>query len=163
MRRTINVIWIISCTFICSNIFAANESKSLVYSQLPKFDIEANIGIVWLSQVAGNININDNIYTKVRLSRTFLASEKSLLFGYQYLLDSKYRVQLGLGYTKGIIYAFFNDKDDNFSAGTFEVRVIHFFSTNRVRFGINYGWSSIIRNKNNTIPNMNIGLIIGLF
>jgi len=163
LKKGIAIIFIV---FISTKIFASDGYKNIFNTQLPKIEIQTNVGFIWFVQLAGNLNINDNIYMKCRTSITFLTSEKAILLGYQYFENNKNRIQIGLGYTRGIYNpsgsSGSSDKDSKFSSGTLEVKFIHYFTTGKVRFGLNTGGNLIVVNDG-LLPNLNVGLIVGLF
>jgi hypothetical protein len=169
MNKMRIIIIAFSISLVCTTLFADNEVNKLFSTQLPRIEIEANVGFIWVVQLEGILNINDNIYGKYRMSETFLASEKSILLGYQYSKDNKNRIQLGLGYTRAVLYSFgsyggsdASDTNVYLSTGTIEAKFIHYFNVNLFRFGLNLG-ANLIMGFPGVIPSFNVGLNLGAF
>ncbi len=58
MKKSIYVISIILMSAVLS---AANENGDKLNTKLPTIEIETNVGLLWLLQLSGNLNLNDNV------------------------------------------------------------------------------------------------------
>jgi hypothetical protein len=150
---------------IVSASFSEDSRKSLFNTKLPRIELELNTGLAWFMQGKVNINLNDNIYSKIRLSGSFLASEYGFTAGYQRSHNNKDRMQLGIGYSNGKIEPFVpggpnpDDTTEHWEGVMIEGNFIHYFKNEII--GCNIGFNFII-SSNKSLPSVNLGFVVGL-
>jgi hypothetical protein len=144
---------LISILAFANNDYAGDSVNTFFKTQLPRLEIEGNVGIYWIIQAKGNFNINDNFYCKIRSSSSFLSSDYGLILGYQIPPIARNRVQIGLGYSKGEISPFVpagpdeGDTTEHWNGAILETNFIHYFNSNFVRIGFNIGINFIFAIK----------------
>ena len=159
-------ISILTFAVFVNTSYSEDTNKIVFNTNLPRIELEANTGLVWIIQIKGNLNINDNIYTKFRISKS-RDSELGLSCGYQRSYSNKGRVQMGIGYSHGKSEPIVlggpssDDTTEYWNGLIIEGNYIHYFSKDVLRIGFNIGMNFIVSDKK-SIPSLNLGLILGI-
>jgi hypothetical protein len=123
--------------------FSYSESNVIFLTNLPRLEISSNIGIAWLLQGNVNLNLNDHLYIKYRKSGSLLSLEEAFIIGYQEILSSKGRLQIGIGNSKGHVDPFvpggpnIDDITEYWNTFTFESNVINYLNIKVIKLGLN--------------------------
>jgi hypothetical protein len=168
MNNIIKFISILIFAFFVKASYSEDTNKIIFNTKLPKFELELNTGLAWLMQCKGNINFTNNIYLKLRVSETFLASEFGFSAGYQRSYSNKGRVQIGIGYSNGKIEPLGNpggsspdDTTEYWDGVILEGNYIQYLIKDIVSLGFNIGFNFIISSKK-SLPSLNLGLVLGI-
>ena len=167
MNKLVQIISILIFAVFVNTSFSEDTNKIAFNTKLPRVELEANTGLVWIIQFKGNININDKIYCKFRTSETLLASEYGFAAGYQRSYSDKGRVQIGIGYSNGKAEPFVpggpnaDDTTEYWDGLIIECNQIHYFNKDFLRIGFNIGFNFITA-ANESMPSINLGIIIGI-
>jgi len=65
MIKLLKIIFILIVALFVNPSFSEDTIKNVFNTKLPRIELEANTGLLWITQFKGNININDNIYRRV--------------------------------------------------------------------------------------------------